>query len=250
MSKNYFEKTYEIRAYECDYRGRISPLAMFDFMQDLASQHADKLGFSVKALMQQNMTWVLSRIHLKFTGIVYWEDRLTGQTWPSGTQGKYALRDFKLINEKEQIIAVGTSSWMVIDLEKRIPLKFDSVLDASELINLERSLQDDFQPLPVPDSFDYEKEFHVRYSDLDVNKHVNHVAYIDWGLEAVPEAVLLKSYPVEIEVGYRREVFYDDLVISRSKQIEGAEIPTFQHQIVSGKNEVEIARMRTRWKKG
>ena len=109
------------------------------------------------------------------------------------------------------------------------------------------ALQDDFQPLPVPDSFDYEKEFHVRYSDLDVNKHVNHVAYIDWGLEAIPESVLLKSYPIEIEVGYRREVFYDDLVISRATQVD-TEIPTFQHQIFSGKNEVEIARMRTRWK--
>jgi acyl-ACP thioesterase len=217
-------------------------------MQDLASRHADMLGFSVQALMQKKMTWVLSRIHLKFTGMVYWGDKLLGRTWPSGTQGKYALRDFQINNDKQQTIAVGTSSWMVIDLEKRVPLKFEKVLDTSHLINLERALPDEFKPLPVLDSQDFEKEFHVRYSDLDVNKHVNHVAYINWGFEAVPESVLLRSYPEEIEVGYRREVFYDDLVISRVKQVENAEIQIFHHQIISGKNEAEIARMRTRWK--
>jgi acyl-CoA thioesterase FadM len=87
MSTKYFEKSYEIRAYDCDYKGRVSPLSVFDFMQDLASQHADLLGFSVQALMQQNMTWVLSRIHLKFLGMVQWGDQLIGRTWPSGTQG-------------------------------------------------------------------------------------------------------------------------------------------------------------------
>ncbi len=247
MTTKYFEKIYEIRASECDYNGRVSPLSVFDFMQDLAAKHADMLGFSVQALMQQKMTWVLSRIHLKFSGMAYWGEKLLGRTWPSGAQGKYALRDFQLFNNKEQTIAVGTSSWMVIDLEKRIPLKFEKILDTSQLINLERALQDDFQPLPVLDSYDFEKEFHVRYSDLDVNKHVNHVAYIDWGLEAIPESVLLRSYPNEIEVGYRREVFYDDLIISRIQQPENADIQTFNHQIFSGKNEAEIARMRTKW---
>jgi hypothetical protein len=55
---------------------------------------------------------------------------------------------------------------------------------------------------------------------------------------------------MEIEVAYRREVFYNDLVISRAKQLKEARTPTFLHQILSGKSEVEIARMRTRWGKG
>jgi acyl-ACP thioesterase len=248
MTQKYFEEFYEIRTYECDYKGRVSPLSVFDFMQDLASKHADMLGFSVQALMLKKMTWVLSRIHLKFAGETYWGDKLLGRTWPSGTQGKYALRDFQFFNKDNQMIAVGTSSWMVIDLEKRIPLTFEKVLDTTHIINMERALPDEFQPLPVLCSHDSEKEFHVRYSDLDVNKHVNHVAYIDWGLEVIPESVLLHSYPAEIEVGYRREVFYDDLVISRAKRGEGGDNMIFIHQIFSGRKEAEIARMRTKWK--
>jgi acyl-ACP thioesterase len=127
-------------------------------------------------------------------------------------------------------------------------LTFDKALDTDHLVNLERALPDDFHPLPILESYDFEKEFHVRYSDLDVNKHVNHVAYIDWGLEAIPESVLLQSYPEEIEVGFRREVFYNDLVISRVKPIEDADTQLFYHQIFSGKDEAEIARMRTKWK--
>ena len=248
MTEPYFEKTYDIRAYECDFRGRLSPITVFDFMQDLASHHADLLGFSVQKLMQQNMTWVLSRIHLKFNAMLHWGDQLLGRTWPSGTQGRYALRDFQLFNNKNETIAVGTSSWMVIDIEKRKPVKFENLFDSRPFLNSERALPDEFLPLPELDDHDFEKDFHVRYSDLDVNKHVNHVAYIDWGLEAIPESVLLKAYPVEIEVGYRREVFYGDLVYSRVKQMEKGELSTFHHQITSGKDDSEIARMRTRWR--
>ena len=248
MTKPYFEKTFEIRAYECDFRGRLSPLAVFNFMQDLASQHADLLGFSVQKLMQQNMTWVLSRIHLQFTGILHWGDEMRGRTWPSGTQGRYALRDFQLFNGKGKSIAVGTSSWMVLDLEKRKPVKFEDLFDTRPFLNSVRALSDEFLPLPEIEGFDLEKEFQVRYSDLDVNQHVNHVAYIDWGLESIPESVLLKAYPVKIEVGYRREVFYGDQVFSRAKQAEKGVEPIFHHQIFSGKDDVEIARMRTKWK--
>ena len=248
MPDKYFKKTYDIRAYECDYKGRVSPLSVFNFMQDMASLHADVLGFSVQTLMQQKMTWVLSRIHLKFTGMICWGEKLLGRTWPSGTQGNYALRDFHLVNTRKQSIAVGTSSWMIIDLEKRKPLKFEKVLDMSRIVNLERALLDDFLPLPPLDSYDSEKKFHVRYTDLDVNRHVNHVAYIEWGLEAIPESVLLKAYPVEIEVGYRQEVYYNDLIFSRAKQVVNADIPTFHHQIFSEKTGAEIARMRTKWK--
>ncbi len=181
MPRYFYEKNYEIRSYDCNYLGRVNPLSLFNFMQDLASIHAEKLGFSVQHLMEKKMTWVLSRIHLKIEKIAYWKDQLQGRTWPCRRQGRFAMRDFRLTDLRGETVALTSSSWMVLDLDKRVPLKLENLGDIDYFAQEERALQDDFSPLPVPESFEAEKSFRVRFSDLDINHHVNHVAYIDWG---------------------------------------------------------------------
>ncbi|MBN2366761.1 MAG: hypothetical protein EH225_12675 [Calditrichaeota bacterium] len=247
MLTYFFDNEYEIRAYECDVQGRLHPLALFNFMQDMASRHADMLGFSVQKLMKKNMTWVLSRIHLQILKTLYWGDVIKGRTWPSGRQGRYALRDFRLTNDSGETVALATTSWMVLDLEKRVPLKLENLGNTDYFLQEERALQDEFSSLPLAESYEYEKSFRVRYSDLDINRHVNHVSYIDWGLEAVPDEVLLKSYPADIEVSYRKEVFYNDRIISRCHRVDDEDSKTFIHQLFIEGGE-EIGRLCTSWR--
>jgi len=247
MKRKYFQRKFDIRTYECDFKGQLHPLALFNFMQELASTHADRLGFSVQKLMQQKMTWVLSRLHLKINKPLRWGETLTGRTWPSGRVGKYALRDFQFFNHTGETTAVGTSSWMVIDLEKRQPLKLDQLF-TSDVSLKKRALADDFPALPEIDNSENQCKFAVRFSDLDLNRHVNHVSYIAWALESLPEPVLFRHYPMEVEVSYRKEVFLGDQVICKLQQIQGTESLSYIHQLFLEKNGQEIARLRTQWK--
>jgi medium-chain acyl-[acyl-carrier-protein] hydrolase len=92
-------------------------------------------------------------------------------------------------------------------------------------------------------------------SHLDLNKHVNNVVYIQWALEAVPEDVLTRRRPVELEVSYRAEAFYGDAVLSRAGADPGAATspagstsgPVFLHQIVNARTGAELTRLRTGW---
>jgi acyl-ACP thioesterase len=247
MKQKYFQRQFDVRGYECDFKGRLHPLSLFNFMQELASTHADQLGFSVQKLMQQKMTWVLSRLHLKINKPILWSEILTGRTWPSGRSGKYALRDFQFFNKADETIAVGTSSWMVIDLEKRQPLKLDQIFTSD--VSLEkRALEDDFPALPEISKSENECKFAVRFSDLDLNRHVNHVSYIAWALESIPQAILFRHFPMEVEVSYRKEIFLGDQVICKLQSIPGTDSLSYIHQLYLEKNEQEIARLRTQWK--
>ena len=246
MKRKYFQQKYDVRSYECDFKGRLHPLSLFNYMQELASTHADRLGFSVQKLMQQKMTWVLSRLHLKINRQVPWRETLIGRTWPSGRYGKYALRDFQFFDQAGATTAVGTSSWMVIDLEKRQPLKLDQIFPSAISIK-QRALADDFPVLPEIDSSEFQRKFAVRFADLDLNRHVNHVSYIAWALESLPESILFRHYPMEIEVSYRKEIFLGDQAICKLQQIKESESLGYCHQLFLEKNGQEIARLRTRW---
>ncbi len=247
MKRKYFQRKFDIRIYECDFQGRLQALSLFNFMQELASAHADRLGFSVQQLMQKQMTWVLSRLHLKLFKSAYWKDTLLGRTWPSGRVGKYALRDFAFYNGQGELIAAATSSWMVIDLQHRRPLKLDDLFHL-DFIRRYRALPDDFPPLPEVTQTEEEKEFSVGFTDLDMNRHVNHVRYISWAMESLPENFLFQHFPTEVEVSYRKEVFLGDQVISKVQSIIEEQSILYYHQLFLKRSGEEIARFRTRWK--
>ena len=46
----------------------------------------------------------------------------------------------------------------------------------------------------------------TRYNDLDMNKHVNSIRYLDWALDCLPTDVLLNHHVKEFSVNYQHEV--------------------------------------------
>ncbi len=245
----FFEKSYTIRVHEVDFRGLVKIPALLNLLQDMASLHASKLGFSVQELFKQNRTWVLSRSHLKIIRIPRWNEPLMGRTWPSARDGFFALRDFQIKDQKDELVAVATSSWMMLDLSNKRPIRVENVLSSAPIWE-NRALQDDFPSLPQLEEAENEAVFRVRWADLDANRHVNHVIFVDWALEAVPAEILWKYVPIEIEVSYRAEALYGGNVVSRSRKEENEMGPVFIHQLMREADGKEIARLRTFWRSG
>jgi hypothetical protein len=88
-----------------------------------------------------------------------------------------------------------------------------------------------------------EVRFCVRIGDLDLNRHVNHVVYIQWALESVPREVLAKCRPVDIEVAYRGEAKKGEIVLARTQALDGEN--RFLHQLVRESDGKELTRLRT-----
>jgi medium-chain acyl-[acyl-carrier-protein] hydrolase len=105
-----------------------------------------------------------------------------------------------------------------------------------------------FDPLPKVDRADLERSFRVRMSDLDWNRHVNHVIYVAWALETAPQDFLEKSRPAEIEADFRGQAFYGETVLCRMQSLTTEDEPTIVYQIVKSENQKELARLRVAWR--
>ena len=88
------EKEYNVHVYEMGPDGKLSLYSFFDYLEDIASDHAVSLGYGRDDLMKQNHIWVLSRIYAEIQEWPAWRDKLTVRTWPRGTDRLFALRDF------------------------------------------------------------------------------------------------------------------------------------------------------------
>lgn len=241
-----YQAEYKIHTYEIDFRGQARLSSLLNYLQDSAGAQALELGFSVEALFRLGLTWVLSRYHIKIERYPLLGEKITVLTWPSGRSEFFALRDYEVLDGSGQRILAATSSWMVINLERKQPVPINSLYQERIILG-RRALEDNFEPLPLLPSVEREIEFPVEMNHLDLNRHVNNVVYVQWALEAVPPEVLWKEQPIEIEISYKAEAVYGHHILSRLYRVPKEE-KEFWHQIVHSQNGRELARLRTRWK--
>jgi medium-chain acyl-[acyl-carrier-protein] hydrolase len=255
MSDLLYRKEFSIHSYELDFEGLTRPVSLLNFLQDAAGEHAAHLGWSVLDLLKRNMTWVLSRYHVRVERYPAWGERIVVLTWPSGRHGYFALRDFEVSDADGRTVVAATTSWMILDLGRKQPLKVDDILPNNFVVE-KRALADDFAPLPVLERPDRELSFRVDLGHLDLNRHVNNAVYVQWALETVPWEISRCQRPVDVEVAYRAEAFFEEPILSRLQAVPasaapGAEKdpePVFLHQIVNASTGAELTRLRSRWR--
>ncbi len=240
------EKKIEVRPYEVSSSGRIKLIDLLNHFQEAAGEHAEKLGFSVTDLAVKNLTWVLSRYHVRILRYPSWNEDLTLETWPSIRQGLFALREFELKDLQKNLLAAATSSWLMIDVRSKRPVNLSAHLP-DLLLDTRRAIDDGFAALPTIGQNDFELPFRVRFHDLDWNRHVNHTVYIEWAVETVPRDILLNFVPVKIEVDFRGEALFGQSVISRAEAVRQEHEAVFHHQILSEEDGKELTRLRTFW---
>jgi medium-chain acyl-[acyl-carrier-protein] hydrolase len=241
--ENVHKELFQIRAYEIDPRGFASVQTICDYLQEVAANHANKLGVSVHLLFSQKLTWVLSRLHIHINRYPEWGEQVTVETWPSVAYGKFAERDFLIYDQKGEKIVQAVASYMVIDLKVFQPIKIPDFMLNIQRPERERALNTTFPKLPGVQHADLEKTFNVRFSDLDVNQHVNNVRYIEWGAETIPIDIWRSHQIHELEISFRSETKYGDRVCVSAQKIKNQ----FLHDIHSEKDHRHIARMRSLW---
>lgn len=247
MSELVYRKEYSVHSYESDVRAMARPVSLLNFLQDAAGEHAARLGFSVVDLFRRGLTWVLSRHHVRVHRYPGLGERLEVMTWPSGKHGYFALRDFEVSGGGGEAVLSATTSWMIIDLKRKQPVKVDEHLPPGCVLE-KRALPDEFGSLPVPSERERESRFRVEAGHLDLNRHVNNAVYVHWALEALPYDLQTKRRPVDIEVSYRAEAFYGDEVLSVAQSLPGPDGgPSYVHQVLNAASGIELARLRTRW---
>ena len=245
---NIWQETYQIRSYEVDCHHRLSVLAIFNFMQEVASRHAEALGVSIQQLLSENYTWLLSRLKIKIALFPAWKDRIVLRTWPSGAQRLFALRDFEILDKDQQTVAEAISAWLVLDVQKRRPARIDQFVDRLKPLEGDHILPDTLDKLPGLDSRTHEKAFVVRHRDLDINQHVNNVSFVEWLVESVPARVLNTSVLAELEINFLAEAFYEDRILAAC-HCQDPNHTELRHSIIRQLDGQELVRARTMWRK-
>lgn len=248
MSINRLEKEYTVHVYETGPDGKASLWSLFNFMQDIASEHAIQLGFGRDDLMKKNRFWVLSRMFAELYEIPSWFDKITVKTWPFGTENLFAMRNYEIRFHDGRKIAAGSSSWLIIDRTTKKIQRPDELLtqyndenrSAGSPVRSAVKLPGALENAPVSSSF------RVRISDIDVNLHTNNANYIRWITDSYDLSFILSHTPVMAEINYLAESLNDDEIVIRTSGEENGE-NTFNHSVIRTSDRRELCRARFVW---
>lgn len=240
-------KEFPIHVYETDPDGKLSLYSLFDYYQDIASDHAVILGYGREELMRDNNFWVLSRMYTVISKWPRWGEKIIIRTWPRGTDKLFALRDFEARFTDGSLAARATSSWLILDYTtKRVKRPGEELLrlnhEPGSAGALNRNAEKIGPPTNVPEPGN---PFSVKTSDLDINLHTNNSRYLKWVTDNYDLDFIMNNAPVSAEINYLAESRSgENVMIMTSKTTDDM---VFDHVIIRPSDEKELCRLRIAW---
>lgn len=210
---NLIVKDYPLRVSDFDKHNRILPSAVLDIFQDVAGVHAKMLAISGPELLERGLCWMLTRVRYEILRQPELYQTVSVKTWPIESRRIELDRDFEVNSESGELIIRGSSQWVVMDITDRsapklVPARvFEFGLE--EYVST-RAFERAFGRA-VYNGIECDRPYvcRSRYTDLDMNGHVNNIKYADLTLSAI-EDTLNGGEIVDFRIDYVKEILEGD----------------------------------------
>lgn len=210
-----YSETITIKYSETDQNLAMKPFALLNFLQDIASKNAEDWGFGYSFMHPRNYAWFLIKYRMEFDEYPFDVQDLTLTTEPRGYNKIFAYRNFDL-RKGNKIIARMSSMWSIIDIVKHSMVTIKDVVNTPKMPQFVKGEEDlTFAKISALGKIDLEKEFQVRYNDLDVNGHANNGNYIVWAFEPLSFDFKNTHRIKTLDMIYKKEAKYGEEIISQ-----------------------------------
>jgi medium-chain acyl-[acyl-carrier-protein] hydrolase len=242
-----YEKKRTVRYAETGINGKLKPVCILNYFQDIASEHTDVLGVSAFDLFPKNLAWVVFRYQIHINDYPIWKNHLLIRTWRYPVNNLYELRQYEILDEHGNVLIASKSSWILTSISTKKPVRLNKNLPPELMEDKQKPISNDLISLPQTSDHDRSRSFSIRMHDLDFNRHVNNSVYVVWALESVSEKIIMTRRPKDIIVNYIGESLYGDGVTSLTQTIGANPSCSFLHAIVNNATQKEITRLKIQW---
>lgn len=210
MKQCVWKKTFPVSSFLVNAEKELSLHGLISLVQEMAWSHASHLGFGYSEIRARGDSWVIARQRYEIERWPKWEAEVTVVTWLRPPGAVIVSRDFEFYLG-EQKIAKATAHWLTISHETRRPTRLPfpddpSLFRQSGHLSIE---PDKLKPLPSKELL---AEYQVRYSDLDMNSHVNNTRFAQWVVDALPFESHSRFQLLSYQVNFLAEARPGDIV--------------------------------------
>ena len=134
-----------------------------------------------------------------------WNTEITVKTWARSFEKVSSWRDFEMYDNEGELIAIGTTNWVLIDVKSqriaKITEKMAKEYDRLDKCVFEEEITGKLQP---EDNMEMIYEYTASRRDIDANHHVNNVSYLEIAYDALPKEISVDFE--NIEICYKKQI--------------------------------------------
>ena len=244
-----YEEKVRIFNHYTNYKGRLFVKTLCDLFNDVAEAQTEMYKVDVETLNAQGITWMLHRLHISLHKMPSKDEEVILETWPSGVDRLFALRDYRMIRKNGEELVRATSEWMYIDMKRRRPLRLpEMVISMSTGHDIPKLV---IPPLLVEKEFGGEMEgvrdFVATFDNIDFNGHVTQASHVRWITNSLPFEFLKNHVLVEIEVIYAHEIMPDSHIHSAYRMESRGEEVVVWHEVKNETSTFTHCQAKTVW---
>ena len=203
---SYFEYETRLSGLDVDGAGHCKASALLNHLQNAAALAAEEGGFSRERLIERyGAFWMLARSWYRLARPLAFEDLVTVRTWHRGGKGAIMYRDYDIL-ANGQPVGESVSAWVLADINSRKLVRLSGIPELEGTGGGALCKTMTLAKLRQPGDLRDTERRPMRYSDCDLNGHVNNTRYADFacdavGMERLPEDRFL----AEMQIGYLAE---------------------------------------------
>ena len=187
-----------------DKNGRVRTTTLCSQMISCALRHAEVRGFGAT----DSLGWVLARMALQIERIPAWRERYHIETWVRNLYHGFTDRCIRVVDDEGNEMASMLCTLAMIDLKTRssvdlngdIGLRLNECMEPGEPLAIKRIPAINRTPID-----DIAFRHTPKYSDVDINGHMNSIRYIDHVLDYMPLEYMNSHILADFVVAYMKE---------------------------------------------
>ena len=185
-----FEHKVRVDISKVNANADITNKGMLSLLENVACMHSDEAGYGIREIPITHLSWVQLNWRVHILRRLRYGEKVTIRTWAHSTTKVSTLRDFEVLDENNKQVCIATTRWTLTNIDTLSITKIpDDVMKKYSPDTLRIIPDFEFKRLKEPDTFSHEYVYTTQRRDIDVNKHMHNLNYLDLAYEALPEDV-------------------------------------------------------------
>ena len=207
-----YQTPYIVLPGASDASGRLGLHSAFSVFMDLATVHADLLGFGYRDLVKRGLFWLTVKTKVHFEKRPRMDDEVMLRTWPEAPGKVRCNRSYEILRDGVTLVR-GKTEWAVINTATQELVPIDGIYPEGLALDRPTACAEPFAR--IRDNFDGAApyaEYRVRSIDIDVGGHMNNAAYVRELIASFSNSELKAMGVRDIDVIFRKPCYEGDVL--------------------------------------
>lgn len=218
----FVEHKFFVGARDINSLKELTNTGLLSYLEDIACIHSEMVGYGLTNIEIVKKTWILLSWKIKVIKRPKFSDELIVKTWSRKIDKFYAYRDFEVYDQDNNLIAIATSKWVFIDIQKGKIIKIsEEVSSVYKQENISVFDEEEIEKLQEPAGECLNKiNYAITKNMIDINNHLHNIYYMDLAKEVLPNDISFSLEANEFEIMYKHEIKFGEKIKVMYQKLE------------------------------